>query len=384
MKMRFLNTEINPLTCLQRQLSTDEIRTLVKELPSPISIWKNGKETYRVYLIKPPHSLKWSDDSLYELFLSMRGSYYIYGDRPPLDEFDAKSGIYAVRVNYPYREEPDSPIVEEWLSIRLVPSTNLPMGAAELDFFKHQGVLVTDVVQETLCRPGEHYTEIFPGCSRMCGVDPYIVRKEDEQSGIILTSRHVYSAVCYALMSLHMLEDYLNNTAARFITGVIIDRFVESTLTVDRKYPIAFTPAHKVLRIDDPKLITLDRRSRGLYAYHYPAYWFNVRELLDFLKCALEEGSITQDTFNYYLGSDFRIEAALKEKGMTVVERLKHLWKLLTVQGEVIGSKRSGEEIRDLMDICVSDGPELKITPLEELRKSVDAILGATKVVHIG
>lgn len=42
----------------------------------------------------------------------------------------------------------------------------------------------------------------------------------------MLSSRHMHSAVCYALMSLHMLDDYLNNTAARFITGVIMDACV--------------------------------------------------------------------------------------------------------------------------------------------------------------
>lgn len=386
MKTKFLSVGTNPLKDSLGRLSVNEIRVLVQNLPPPISIWGNGKETYRVYLIKPPHNPKWIDDTLYELLLSMRGSYYIYGDRPPLDEFDAKSAIYAVQVDYPYRQESDSPIIEEWLSIRLVPSTNLPLGATELDFFRYRGVRIADIVQETLCRPGEHYTEIFPGCSRMCGIEPYFVRKQDEKLGISLSPRHAHSAVCYALMSLHMLDDYLKNTPARYITGVIINRFVESTLTVqigNQKYPIAFTPASQILSIDNPQLIKLDRRSRELYAYHYPAYFFSAYHLLSFLKQTLDEGKISQVTLNCYLGEDFDLETTLKEKGMILVERLKYLSRLLTVQGEVVGSKLTGEEIRNLVDEGVPDGPELKITSLEELKKSVEAMLHITQVVRL-
>jgi len=387
MKTKFLGTE-NPLEHSLRRLSANEVRTLVKELPEPISAWKNSINVFRVYRVKSIIDPTWKNDALYELLLSMRSSYYVYGERPPLDYFDSKSAIYAVRVNYPYKPDlgKDSPTMEEWLSIRLVPGIGMPIGAAELDFFRYEGKLVSDIVQKSLCRPDESYTEIFPGCSRMCGIEPHFIQEKDMPPGTILSSRHKHSAICYALMSLHMLEDDLKHTPARYITGVIINRFVESTLTIEvagNKFPIAFTPAHKILNVEDPRLIKLDRRSRNLYAYHYPSYFFDAYQLLDFLKWMIDEGKITQDTLHYYFGEDFDVETALKEKGMVLVKRLKYLWKLLTAQGDVVGSKLTGEELRNLVDERVPDGPELKITPLEELEKSVETMLRAARINQI-
>ncbi len=362
MKIKFLDNEVNPLESISRELNAREIRLLLKELPPPVSVWQTPGETYSVYRIKSIHDERWIDDVLYELLLSMRGSYYIYGDRPPLDKFDVKSAIYAAQVMY---STADGTPVEEWFSIRLVPSDGVPTGAGELDVFKYGGRLVSDIVQEYLCALGESYTEVFPGCSRMCGIDPFYLN-EEEPSSKSLSSHHAHSAACYGLISCHMLED-LRNTKARYITGVIIDRFIESTLTVEvdgNKYPIAFTPASKILDFGD-SIPTLDRRGRDLYIYRYPGYHLDARKLVEFLARMVREERISPATLHRYLGKNFDIEGISRERGMAMVAKLRDVWKLFTVRGNIAGSALTGEELRDLIDKEVPDGPRLKITPCD-------------------
>lgn len=380
MKTKFLDNGVNPRENILRELNAREIRSLLEELPPPISVWRTPGETYRVYRVKGIHDERWLDDVLYELLLSMRGSYYIYGDRPPLDKYDGKSAIYAAQVTY---STADGIPVEEWFNLRLVPSDGVPIGAGELDVFKYNGRLVSEIVQERLCGSGESYTEVFPGCSRMCGIDPFYLN-EEEPSLRRLPSRHAHTTACYAMVSYHMLED-LRKTAARYITAVIIDRFIDSTLTVEvdgNKYPITFTPASEILG-PGGSMPTLDRRGRDLYIYKYPGYHLDARKLVEFLAKIIHEGKISPLTLRHYIGEDFSIEDVGREKGMTMVAKLKDVQKLLTVRGNITGSSLTGEELRDLIDKEVPDGPRLKITPLGELEKSVEAILRVLHVIRV-
>ena len=132
---------IDPKVSVVPRLTVSEIRTLGDNLPEPASRTVINGVQFDVFKVTDLFASEWSDMALFRLLLEARSSYSNYGDRPPIDEYDAKAAVYLVRVQYS--------LTEEWLSLRFVPGEGTPPGAGELDLFSHKNKPIEYCLHQT-------------------------------------------------------------------------------------------------------------------------------------------------------------------------------------------------------------------------------------------
>src|SRR3989344_4140227 len=166
------------MNSIVRRLTVEEMRSLTKQLPSPISSWKVGLAKFDVFRVKDLFDSRWPNEVLYRILVDARGSYYVYGSRPPIDSFDNKSASYLVKVVYPYSAGgviEDKNFLEEWLSDRLVPGSSKPDGNGELDYFIHDGKHMNYWMRKLFFRDNENYLNYIAASNRMCVIPPYFL-----------------------------------------------------------------------------------------------------------------------------------------------------------------------------------------------------------------
>ncbi|MDP2695692.1 MAG: hypothetical protein Q8O87_00370 [bacterium] len=368
------------------EINLADLRKQLRRLPKPLSQWQCGDVDIKIYRPRNLLGHDWYNEALFNILLHARNSYDVYGDRPLLDDHDYKSAIYLARVRYPFIVDGRELPCEEWLSFRLVPGIGEPLGSNELNKFFYRGRRVDELVRERLF-DGQDYLSFVVASSRMCGIHPYLVyAKKHQRFSDRLSKAHKYTAFCYALVSHHFWEDYLRDNGCRFVTGIILNRFVDKALTVKidgQGFGTAFTPAAEVLGIDSQEEIYLDREDAGNYVYQFPAYWLNVRQLVSVLQRLIDRKLISNESLREYLGINCSFRELIDSPDFTALGSLKDMGKLLTVSGDIGHSRITGEQLRLILDFAVSDGPELKITPLATLKDSVAEFIEATHTVRI-
>lgn len=355
-----------------------KIHQLLKDLPDSISRLGFKDCVVETYRVKVASKMPFRNTPLGKILDIARRSSRVYGRRPLYDKLDEKAAIYIARAVYPD--------FEEWLSYRLVPFFGEPQGAGELNLFEGRGMdsvqpgsTVEDMVRRKIFNGDKNFGNNVWATSRMCGIRPYQI----SSSGTIVTMpKHKYSALCYAAISYHMYEDYLRGLGVKYTSGIILNKFIESALTVTingKRYGALFTPATTSLGVQ-PGSITVNRKNYGPYVYGFPGYWLNFQKLVKELRLLLEANHLTEACFKHYLGIK-KPFAAILDSGRSTMEIMAVLHKLgnlLTVSGKLEHcSEMTGENLRQLIDDRVSDGPELKITNVEEIQNEVLKFFGA-------
>ena len=375
----------DPVKHVIPRLSMNEVRVFTEQLPSPISVWRMKDILFRVYRTKSLLNPQWAHNALHHLLVHARGSYYVYGGRPPLDEYDAKAVPYLVRVTYPIFSNGKKYIIEEWLSDRLVTGIGEPLGGGELNLFLYRGKKVEYWMQKKFFRPHENYLEHTVTSNRMCTINPYFANHEDEQLGIELPPRQRYTAICYALMVFHFWKDYLQNSPYRYTTSILQTRVIEKAMTVEvsgKRFQNVFMPAHQFFGFSNPDCIQLNRDAHEGIVYKFPLYFLNAQKLAALLQRLITCKMLSTETIKYYLGETSLVKEA--EGGITsnLFKKLRNSGRLLSEEDKIVGSKMTGESLRRLVDREVPDGPELKITEVEKTFKSARDILTAAQAVR--
>ncbi len=109
------------------------------KLPPPTARYAAPGVEFDVYRAKDLFKNRWNSPALKEILLLCRGSYSRYGDRPLLDAYDTKAAIYLVRASYQQPTTNNQQLVQEWLSIRMVPGDGKPIGVHEPEIFEWEG-----------------------------------------------------------------------------------------------------------------------------------------------------------------------------------------------------------------------------------------------------
>ncbi len=353
----------------------EKIRSLLGQLPKPLSrlhfrSFSLGKFTVETYRVKKIGSAgTWESAALKKILTIARGSSRIYGNRPLYDELDKKAAIYIARVVYPP--------FEEWLSYRLVPPAQEPIGAGELEMFRYRErpdsapLEVSDLVREKLGK-----IDIF-ATSRMCGIHPLRTESGDER-----IARHRFSAFCYQAISYHMYQDYLKPLGIKYTSGIILNQFVTNTLHASINGTLVgalFTPATVTLGLR-PESIKVNRKEYGEYVYGFPGYWLNFKELLSELSVKIHSGILSENCVRHYLGlrKDFTKILLQDIPTMKLMKIFSRLGNLLTATGKLkYCTDMTGELLRERIDWNVEDGPELKITETEAIQRDVLKFFGA-------
>lgn len=332
------------------RLSSEELRILANSLPPPMAIRLINQTIFEVYKVKSLLSEIWPEPALRQLLLDARGSYYVYGPRPPLDEYDDKAVIYLVRARE--RVVSDYNLQrEEWVSVRLVPPHGEPAGCGELQMFETKnGWPVEYAVMRELFDYAGNYLYRIASSSRLCGLGPFI---NDGLSWRFDEDRkHRHTAVSYALIREQYFAELRRlNLKYEYLTGIIHNRLAEKSLTAKLKgavYCIEYVPAYEILGFETAECVRLDRAREIIY--RYPAYWLNSEELKRCIDNMISTGRLPDDFWNQW--------------------NLKNL-------GDFLLSD-DGRELRGVIGREVSDGPELKITPMAKVVRNAKSILEAT------
>lgn len=375
------NRDLDPMTEVIPRLTSGEIRDITRCLPRPNSVWTVGDSIFEVYRVKNLLEPAWPSEALRKLLIHARGSYYVYGDRSPLDEYDTKAAPYLVRVRYPFSDSASGKIclLEEWLSDRLVPCSGEPAGGGELEYFIYDEQHLDRWLQENYFKPDENYFDYTFSSNRMCAISPYFQDPGEEGSGVKIPTRQAYTAICYTLMRYHFLADHLLDSGVRYKTSILRSKVIERSMMVEasgRILTVEFTPAYRFLGLDDPRLVRIDRKAHGGAPYQFPGYFFDMDQLVSLLRKLLNDGKITEETLVRYLKDGTVVREILGAKPVRL-EMLRDIGGLLSEKSTITGSSISGDELRMMIDKEVSDGPEFKISTIETLRNNCNEILGA-------
>ena len=367
---------LNPFKDPIRKLTPHELRNLTQYLPAPLSVWAYDDVRFEVYLPKQLFNPRWGDESLYQLLIDARGSYYVYGDRPPLDNYDAKSAPYLVRVIYPHISNGQEVMAEEWVSDRLVPLTGKPLGSGELEFFEHDKKGMEILFQEKFFgvrSPGYH--RFFTVTSnRLCGIAPYAASASDDPIFSPRPNRLKYTGICYVLICKHFSDDYLDLAEALYSTSIIHNKVLEKSMTFEKGSKllrVEFAPAWQIFGFAGAAEIRLNRYAHDSAAYQFSHYFLDSKKLVICLEELLNRGALAIESFHRYCGAN----AGAQNKIDPPFEQMRYLGNLLNVNGPIFGSSLTGKELRGIINAEVPDGPELKITAIETIRENTKNLI---------
>lgn len=323
-------------------MSLDEVK--------PVSVWFGQGVEFNVYRARDMLADTWNGD-LKKLVLSCRESFFKYGQRSPLDEFDLKAAIYLVSADY----EADGLEVSEWLSIRMVPGWGHPQGVFEPELYCINGVRLDRVI---LGDNPENWKSVVSS-SRMCHIKSAVRFGFD-----CLSQKNRFTAHLFALIHQQFIDDYELNY--QYVTAIISDEFIKKGLTVHNSGQSAsphFTPAYELMNVPKDQ-ITLDRL---IYAYSFPTYWFNPGDLLELIRRLLNQSIISIETLNCYFGAD-NVSDIAEDKLMNISLMFKQTTKL-------IGALITGSELREIADRELSERPQLRITPVPVWNQAIKAMI---------
>jgi len=361
-------------------MSDENIRQLTKQLPEPISTCIIGEALFDLYKAKDLYSEDWNDPALYEFLLEARKSYYVYDTgRPIFDEYEPKSAVYLVRAIYPLSVSGTDHLVEEWLSYRFIPYEGNPLGAGEMDLFLYKRKRVDYWLPKLLFKGYRDFLKHTITGSRMCGIHPYFQIGEGEfDSGFKLPQKHRYTALCHALMHDQFWNECEDSGLVfKYFSIIVPDEIVRKMLSIEvdgRKVSVELTPAYKALGARGPEDVKLDRYTQDLFAYRFPTYFLNLRQLANVLKRLVAEGRLSDSTIQHYMNADMTLDALL-ESGKPLRTLLGGAGNMLTENGRLRGSTLTGSELRKIADIEVDDDPELKITEVKVWVESIKQVL---------
>jgi len=364
---------INNAVSLGQKLTKRELLEINRRLPAPDTTYVLGETVFEVYKAKWLYTKRWTSSLFFRLVIDARTTYYRYGDLKLFDDHDNSAAIYLVRVRYPMHDE----MVEEWFSNRFIP------GAGDFDLFLYRGEHVKSVVERKLAYLGKPVMDHLVTSSRTCGIMPYRYTAKNSEGTEPL--RQKCSALSYALLNRQFFQDCMSaGITFSFLEGVVREEFIQKSLTVysdeTARAPL-FTPIHETLGLEGGSSVTLNRSVWGHYVYQFPAYFLHNEQLAESLKGLVEKERLKLFTLQHYLGEDRSLLEGLRTGERVNFNKVQGLGKFLTVQGELLGSSLSGQDLRFVLDREVGDGPELKLTPTEAWVASIDAMLENVRVV---
>lgn len=344
----------------------------------PIAQYSFGDVLIQIYRVKNLHSSEWNSPQLKQYLIHARQSYLRYGHVPLIDNFDAKSEIYITRVTYSIKNDDLSYPVEEWLSMRFVPSDGHPGYTEDLLYSLCENKPLIKWLSESSFGGTRDSAQHMITISRICSIPPRKIPEYKYEKDIFFPKKLSYTAISFALMNKIFLDN-LNPSLKRYkhMTGIFRDEFIDKVLTVrtlEKEIVPDFTFGYKLLGLNNIHTIRLDRSAPLLYPYHFPKYFFHINQLHGALNNLYSNGFITAKTFIHYMGTE-----AHPDKWTHDLDHFKKispkLENILTVIGPLYGTSITGEEMRTMFDREVDDGPKLRIMNMDAWQNSIEKYL---------
>jgi len=354
---------------------TTKISTVSSELGIPSLEYVANGLLIHIYRAKRLHEPRWLSATLKHYVMRARKSYMRYGSVPREDAYDAKSAIYLARIVYMDQSSGAHPI-EEWISMRFVPTDGAPRYSEDLIFCLCNGKKLADWLLKSPLNKNKDIIKHIVTMSRICGIPPHLLLPPKELSTdepICLPKKFKYSGLSFALMNKQFFNDCKSDGKDyQYITGLFHDELIDRALTVTtargKKIPV-FTPAHDTLNIREASQIRLNRSLS--FAYEFPAYFLKANQLYTLFLKLLSRKTISLNTLAHYIQTSDHPENWMESLD-TFRRILPKMGKLLTTNGKLHKSQITGKQLRSMINTLVDDGPKLRFMKSNSWHKSID------------
>lgn len=352
----------------------------------PIAQYSLEGALIQIYRAKSLHSSEWKSPQLKQYLMHARQSYLRYGHVPLIDDFDAKSEVYITRATYSIKDDHLSYSVEEWLSMRFVPSDGNPRYTEDLSYSLCEDKPLIQWLSESNFGKRKDSAQHMIAISRICSIPPRKIPGYKYKKYVFFPKKLGYTAISFALMNKVFLDN-LSSSSKYYghMTGIFRDEFIDKVLTVGTpKGEIVpdFTFGYKLLGLNNIRMIRLDRSAPLLYPYHFPKYFFHIKQLHEVFCGLYANGSITQKTFIHYMGTEAHPDGWISDLDhfKKISSKLDNI---LTVIGPLYGASITGEEVRFMFDRKVDDGPRLRIMQIDAWRNSIEKYLRLSPLIPL-
>jgi len=349
--------------------SHHELYRLGQSLSQPDAALRLASAEMSLYEAKALYDPEWNDSAARDLVWAARGSFDRYGPVPVTDEYDAKSSVCLVRTTFTCHTAHAALPMEEWFTIRFVPSDGLPHGNADLNNCICKDQPVGNVIETALLGSDRSGLSGLVSISRMSAIPAYTVGTEAGDGKANSRRALRYSAAAFAMAHGYVMRRY--GGSWRYLTGLCHPKLLASAFSVrnaDGRVVPRYTTGADMLGLASVRDVKLDRSAE---AYHYPGYFLDVRQLARVLGDLLAQGVLTRATLRHYLGLDD------VELGSNLVRltQSRQLGSLLTARGELVGARITGERLRAYLDRVVEDEPVLYIFDARAWSDEIDGML---------
>lgn len=372
----------DPTKKVIKKLSPSGLRKLLTNLPTPATRYFSLNEgvVFELYKAKSFND-RWRNKTLWRLVIEARGSYYRYGDYPPLDKYDKRAVVYLVRAIY--LDKIMRSRAEEWLSLRFVPGGEKSGGLEDLESYIYNNRLAEDWVKTKLFGGDNNFLKYIISISRLCGIESFLSpRSSSKESDDAHKRDNRFTPICFAILCQAVIKECAKKKKlVKYFTAQIPEELVEGFLAFkkgDKKYVPSFDLASDVLNIKDKENLKLDRSK---YAYKFPLYFLKMKDLIWFIRMLLTENLVSEEVIVSYLKNKEAIKD-IKEKDYISAGKLKGLGSFLTVKGFIKNSQLTGEKLRELAKV-IGDGPDLRIMEFKKWKKSIEKILEESETLDL-
>ncbi len=368
------------------KLTPKEIREISIYLPKPINTENIGNTKFEIYLAKKLFKPQWDDQILRRLVVEARKTYkeYYGDDINEINLYDDKSAVYLVCTSYNYRNPQGKEFpVKEWFSLRFIPATGEPTMNEDLNFYIFNDDLkkysLLEIFRQRL-KPflklsDTQIMERLITLSRFCAIRPYPSLNGNEG---LKNNKH--STISFALMNRQFLLDIVNmRLNIQFMTCQVHTHMSDKLLTYSankqiRSFP--FTHAYKQLDLL-PNFIRISRNKKGVYAYKFPGYFLSLKNLVNTLEFLSQQNKLPINIIKEYLDKEIDF---IKILNNPKIYHFRKMGELFTKNGKIPGTNLTGEELRNLLDKNVEDGPTLRIMEIESWKKGVEDMIKFAKL----
>ncbi len=347
----------------------EEIKTHTNYLPAPFQVFEKGGVKCEVFIAKNLHTDKWEDSHLHSLVLLCRRSFLRYGKVLSEDGFDKKALVLLARTKYMMGGH----ITEEWLSIRFIPATGEPYLSEDLKLKLSSGKTFFEVIKEKLFSNSDQASDFLLTISRICGILPYNISE-----GKFIAKKLQYTALTSAWTFLVMTNILQTENKYQYVTALFhqnIFRYIKQRENNDNTAILDLPNAHEVLKLPGSYF---DNIEVGDTAYFFPTYFYNLQNLVDWLKKIIDDGLVQEGVINKFLLKpiDWKVvESQLKNDKVSLVRSLSGLGNFLAFDGRIDGVGCSGDELRKKLELEVAKSFSLKLFSRQDLKNKIQLFL---------